>query len=213
MVFHLRMVRISLNLKVVVCLLVLSVIQAQVPINAATSSTPKAGATCTKPGQVKVAGSKTFVCAKVGSKSVWISAGESQSNSGASKSQSPAPSPSTPTCTTGVGTKLSAQILQDINGLAFLQITNPTKCNITYSLSGQLGCNFYKNQRATIIGNTTKSLFPSQVVKLMPSMAFPEANTTCQLYQKQSGAGPEYGAGILFFSSLNYTAMIVGISN
>ena len=59
---------------------------------------------------------------------------------------------------------------------------------------------------------TTKSLSPNQTIKMNPSMAFPEANATCQNYQRQSGAGPEYGAGILFFAGYSYTAMVIGIS-
>ena len=177
------------------------------------------GGVCSKPGAVQVVGKTTFVCASVGKKSVWITTGTSASTTKptttpkttatiAAKTQAP-----TPTCNTGVGNRLSTQIVNDQDGLAVLQIKNPTNCTISYSISGPLVCNHYKGMRDPIGGMASGTLYANQTATLYPRQAFQLADQTCQQMQRASGAGPEYGAGILAFSSSSYPAFITGISN
>ena len=58
-----------------------------------------------------------------------------------------------------------------------------------------------------------------QEAKLWPQQAFQVAYQSCQQLQKASGAGPEYGAGILSFGDdsnfrfFSYSASVIAISN
>jgi len=176
-----------------------------------------AGSKCTKPGQIKTVSKITYVCAKVGKSSVWIQAG----NSGTTKKPSATPSakPTVANCTTGVGTKLSPQLVNSNEGLAMLQIRNPFNCTISYNISGQITCRHYKSARTVLPAVGSGSLSPNQTVTLWPQQAFQVAYQSCQQLQKASGAGPEYGAGILDFSdyssfrAFSYSASVIGISN
>ncbi len=176
-----------------------------------------AGSKCTKPGQIKTVSKTTYVCAKVGKSSVWIQAG----NSGTTTKPSATPSakPTVANCTTGVGTKLSPQLVNSNEGLAMLQIRNPFNCTISYNISGQITCRHYKSARTVLPAVGSGSLSPNQTVTLWPQQAFQVAYQSCQQLQKASGAGPEYGAGILDFSdyssfrAFSYSASVIGISN
>ena len=176
-----------------------------------------AGSKCTKPGQIKTASKITYVCAKVGKSSVWIQAG----NSGTTTKPSATPSakPTVATCTTGVGTRLSPQLVNNPDGLAMLQIRNPFNCTISYNISGQITCRHYKSARTVLPAIGSGSLSPNQTATLWPQQAFQAAYQSCQQLQKASGAGPEYGAGILDFSdyssfrAFSYSASVIGISN
>jgi hypothetical protein len=176
-----------------------------------------AGSKCTKPGQIKTASKITYVCAKVGKSSVWIQAG----NSGTTTKPSATPSakPTVATCTTGVGTRLSPQLVNNPDGLAMLQIRNPFNCTISYNISGQITCRHYKSARTVLPAIGSGSLSPNQTATLWPQQAFQTAYQSCQQLQKASGAGPEYGAGILDFSdyssfrAFSYSASVIGISN
>ena len=175
------------------------------------------GAKCTKPGQIKTAANVTYVCAKVGKSSVWIQAGIT------SKSSKPTPTtsvkPTVANCVSGIGTKLSPQLVNDSNGLAMLQIKNPFNCTISYNISGQITCRHYKSARTVLPAMGSGSLSPNQVATLWPQQVFQVAYQSCQQLQKSSGAGPEYGAGILDFSDYSnfrpftYSASVIAISN
>ncbi len=184
------------------------------------SAAVKPGAVCKKPGQIQQVASTTFVCANTGSKSVWIIAGSTGTKKATPKAspssvkQSPTSKPSTiNNCTTGVGVKLLTQIVNDRYGLATLQIQNPLKCTVSYTITGPLTCNHYKQMRTPISGMSSGTLSPNQSVSYYPQQAFQPANQTCQQFQRASGAGPEYGAGILVFSGPSYPAVITGVSN
>ena len=176
-----------------------------------------AGTKCTKPGQIKNSSSVTYVCAKVGKSSVWIQAGNTKEST--KSSAAPSAKPTTINCTSGIGTKLSPQLVNDSDGLAMLQVKNPFNCTISYNISGQVTCIHYKNSRTVLPAMGSGSLAPNQVATLRPRQAFQVADQSCQQLQKSSGAGPEYGAGILSFnnfsnmSSFTYTASVVAISN
>lgn len=180
----------------------------------------KPGGSCTKPGEIQVSGNTTYVCASTGKKSVWIAAGSTTKSSTkpttkpttVKKTATPTPSP-TNSCTTGVGVKLQTQIVNDNYGLATLQIQNPLKCTISYSISGQMTCNHYKQMRTPISAMSSGTLRPNETVRYYPQQAFQPAYQTCQQYQRASGAGPEYGAGILVFAGYSYPATITGVSN
>ncbi len=103
------------------------------------------------------------------------------------------------------------EIVRDTHGLTVLQISNPFNCNIIYTISGQVECRYYKGRTAYQATNTG-SLRPNQLVNLWPQQVFPSANATCQQYQRASGAGPEYGAGILGFAGNSFRAQVIGIS-
>ena len=175
-----------------------------------------AGTKCTKPGQIKNSSSVTYVCAKVGKSSVWIQAGNTKEST--KSSAAPSAKPTTINCTSGIGTKLSPQLVNDRNGLARLQMKNPFNCNISYNISGQITC-IYKSAQTVLPAIGTSSLSPNQVVTLEAQEVFQVAYQSCQQLQKSSGAGPEYGAGILdFFNKSNmswfsYTASVIAISN
>lgn len=186
-------------------------------VTPSASAANLAGAKCTKPGQIKTSAKVTYVCAKVGKSSVWIQAG---SNSESSKPAAvPSAKPTVANCTTGIGTKLSPQLVNDSNGLAVLQIKNPFNCTISYNISGQITCRHYKSARTVLPAMGSGSLSPNQVATLWPQQAFQTAYQSCQQLQKSSGAGPEYGAGILDFSdysnfrAFSYSASVIGISN
>lgn len=186
--------------------------------NNIASAAVKAGAKCTKPGTIQKSGSKTYVCAKVGKTSVWIQAGVSESKK-PSNSPTPTTKIATPTCTTGIGTRLVPTYVNSPEGLTLLQIKNPTNCTISYTITGQITCNHFKSARTVLPASGTGTLYPNQVATLWPQQVFPVANQSCQQLQKASGAGPEYGAGILSFSNysnfsnFNYVASVIGISN
>jgi hypothetical protein len=176
-----------------------------------------AGTTCTTPGQIKTTTNITYVCAKVGKSSVWIQAG---SNSGSSKpTAAPSAKPTAANCISGIGTKLSPQLVNDSYGLAMLEIKNPFNCTISYNISGQITCNHYKSAKTVLPAMGSGSLSPNQVARLSPQQAFQVAYQSCQQLQKASGAGPEYGAGILSFSddsnfrAFSYSASVIAISN
>jgi hypothetical protein len=176
-----------------------------------------AGSKCTKPGQIKTASKITYVCAKVGKSSVWIQAGNSGSTT--KPSATPSAKPTVATCTTGVGTRLSPQLVNNPDGLAMLQIRNPFNCTISYNISGQITCRHYKSARTVLPAIGSGSLSPNQTATLWPQQVFQTAYQSCQQLQKASGAGPEYGAGILDFSdyssfrAFSYSASVIGISN
>jgi hypothetical protein len=198
--------------------LILSVLLIAGVFNSPSASAANlAGTKCTKPGQIKTASKITYVCAKVGKTSTWIQAG----NSGSSTKPSATPSakPTIANCTTGIGTNLSPQLVNDADGLAMLQIRNPFNCTISYNISGQVTCRHYKSARTVLPAIGSGSLAPNQVATLRPQQAFQVADQSCQQLQKSSGAGPEYGAGILSFSNFSnmsaftYQASVVAISN
>jgi hypothetical protein len=176
-----------------------------------------AGSKCTKPGQIKTASKITYVCAKVGKSSVWIQAGNSGSS--AKPSVTPSAKPTVANCTTGIGTKLATQLINDPNGLAKLQLRNPFNCTISYSISGQITCRHYKSAKTVLPAVGSGSLSPNQTAKLRPQQAFQVAHQSCQQLQKASGAGPEYGEGILSFNddssfrAFSYSASVISISN
>jgi hypothetical protein len=192
------------------------------------SAAIKPGSACSKPGQIQQSGGTTYVCASTGKKSVWIAAGSTSTQSTkptpkatakatpkattVTKTATPTPSP-TNSCTTGVGLRLQTQIVNDNYGLATLEIKNPLKCTISYTITGQLTCNHYKQMRTPISGMSYGTLRPNETVRYYPQQAFQPAYQTCQQYQRASGAGPEYGAGILGFASYSYPATITGVSN
>lgn len=189
------------------------------PLSGASAAI-KPGSSCSKPGQIQQAGSTTYVCANTGKKSVWIAAGSNTKATTkpatkattSTKTASPTPTP-TNSCTTGVGVRLQTQIVNDNYGLATLQIQNPLKCTVSYTISGQLTCNHYKQMRTPISAMSSGTLRPNETVRYYPQQAFQPAYQTCQQYQRASGAGPEYGAGILVFASSSYPATISGVSN
>ena len=190
---------------------------------AQASTSPKVGAVCSKPGLVQQVGSTTFVCATVSSKSVWIVAGtKAAAPAKAPAAKAPVKTAATAptqteapkaTCTSGIGTKLFPTMTTEQNGLSVLRLTNPTACTISYSLTGSVICIHYKNMREPISAMANGTLYANQSVLLYPSQAFPVANQTCQQMQKASGAGPEYGAGILGFGNSGFQGSITGISN
>lgn len=189
------------------------------PLTTATAAV-KPGAVCKKPGQIQQVGATTFVCANIGSKSVWITTGSTATKkvvpkaSPSSVKQSPTSKPSTVNnCTTGVGVRLQTQIVNDNYGLATLQIQNPLKCTVSYTMTGPLTCNHYKQMRTPISGMSSGTLSPNQLVRYYPQQAFQPAYQTCQQFQRAAGAGPEYGAGILVFAGSSYPAVITGVSN
>ena len=181
------------------------------------SAASLAGSKCTKPGQIKTASKITYVCAKVGKSSVWIQAGGSGSS--AKPSATPSAKPTVANCTSGVGTRLDPQLVNNPDGLALLQLRNPFNCTISFNISGQITCRHYKSARTVLPAIGSGSLSPNQSVTLWPSQAFQSAYQTCQQLQKSSGAGPEYGAGILDFTDyssfrpFSYSASVIGISN
>lgn len=175
------------------------------------------GSKCTKPGQIKIASKITYVCANIGKSSVWIQAGNSGSS--AKPSAKPSTKPTVANCTTGIGTKLDPQLVNNPQGIAILQLRNPFNCTISYSISGQITCRHYKSAKTVLPAVGSGSLSPNQTAKLWPQQAFQVAYQSCQQLQKASGAGPEYGAGILSFGDdsnfrfFSYSASVIAISN
>ena len=185
------------------------------PLSSASAAI-KPGSSCSKPGQLQQFGNTTYVCALISKKSVWVAAGSTSKATTkpttVTKTASPKPSP-TNSCTTGVGVRLQTQIVNDNYGLATLLIQNPLNCTVSYTITGQLTCNHYKQMRTPISGMSSGTLRPNEKVQYYPQQAFQPAYQTCQQYQRASGAGPEYGAGILVFASSSYPATITGVSN
>jgi hypothetical protein len=121
-------------------------------------------------------------------------------------------------CTTGIGTKLPIQLVNDSDGIGKMQITNPIKCTVSYSVSGLITCRFGGKISAVLPALGIGTLTPNQVVKLWPHQVFQIANQSCNNLKRSSSASTNTGSGILTFlneatqSVFSYTGLVTGVS-
>ena len=129
-------------------------------IPVASAAGIKAGGTCKVSGKIAVSGGSTFVCAKVGSKKVWIEAGSATDKKATSTSK-----PKANDCLGYKGQRFSAIYGATSENMLIIGFNNTTSCTLQINIRGTfIGSTQGVNMQCPV--NAAWTLSPNEYMKM-----------------------------------------------
>ena len=143
--------------KVILAALVLVFSMGQNPL--ASGAGIKAGGSCSVSGKISISGGNTYVCAKVGTKKVWIQAGAAENK------KTSTPKAKTNDCVGYKGQRLTATYGATSENMLIIGFNNTTACTLQINIRGTfIGSTQGVNMQCPV--NAAWTLSPNEYMKM-----------------------------------------------